>query len=151
MSIRRLLTSSGSGMASSDFELIETARRIAAGRRLRRENFPESLFGETGWDILLTLYSASPGERQNAAALAALLQAPPTATVRWVDHLEEQGFVLREHDHPERFLATLHLTAKAQKALRAYLSRIARGWRMNETGFEMFERRWPGKTADNSQ
>lgn len=150
MTIRRLLMTSVVDIAKDEHELIETARQIAKARRLRLENFPEGLFGEIGWDVLLALYSELSEEKRTTAALARSLEASRSTTMRWVDHLEEQELLVRERDHPDRYLATLRLTARAQQALRIYLARIARRWTMDETALESFERCWPAGTAGNN-
>src|SRR6266542_4180840 len=57
-----------------DLDLFDLATRIYVGRRERRHFFPEKLFSDPAWDLLLMLYCAE-GKHEPMAVSAACYSA----------------------------------------------------------------------------
>ncbi|MFS6809957.1 hypothetical protein, partial [Staphylococcus aureus] len=77
-------------------------------RRNRDAYFPDGLFGEPAWDVLLVLFAA--GERKqelHQAEVIALAHVPKTTAGRVFARLEEDGLVGRRkgRDIRKRYLA----------------------------------------------
>jgi DNA-binding MarR family transcriptional regulator len=75
---------------------VERARALLAHRRLRdAEAGPlADLFGEPGWDILLTLFIAlEEGRTMRSAEIAAAIAVRPPVLRRWLTVLEARGLV----------------------------------------------------------
>ena len=75
---------------------VERARALLAQRRMRdAEAGPlADLFGEPGWDILLTLFVAlEEGRTMRSAEIAAAIAVRPPVLLRWLRVLEERGLV----------------------------------------------------------
>jgi hypothetical protein len=96
------------------------ARHILAMRRRRRSHFPDILFGEPGWELLLQLYVAE-GERRRLSEreCVALSQAPASTAARWIKLLVEEGLVAEEAE------GDLSLTPEARNRLRGFLRQFA--------------------------
>jgi len=93
--LERLLRLLGRSTAAAEPGALQAlARRIHSARTLRTGYLPPEMFGEPPWDILLSLYGGSGGA--NLDLLAEAAHTPITAVLRWIDYLEEEGFVLRE-------------------------------------------------------
>lgn len=76
------------------------AGKVYSIRRLRNRFFPEDLFAEPAWDILLLLYGVEQSqERLSVSAVCASVDAPQTTVLRWIDKLEQAGLLVRQK-HP---------------------------------------------------
>jgi len=76
----------------SEESLRTLAKQILAERERRLNFFPNWLFGETAWEILLLLYA----DRKRSAPLVWLQESaavPASVVERWVCCLERDGFV----------------------------------------------------------
>lgn len=68
----------------------ELACQIAKSRRSRAAHFPNDIFDEPAWDILLHLYCAIDTiEVVTAQALSRSISSPLSTIERWVRHLVE--------------------------------------------------------------
>jgi len=103
-------------------DLVEAARTELARRSRRKRLFPDSIFGEPAWEMLLLLYSEQQGTRFNIAQLSSKLKLPGTTTLRWLNYLEDQEMVDRDPNPVDQRTAFLRLTAKAIEALDLYFS-----------------------------
>ncbi len=75
------------------------ARATLALRRKRDRLFPEGLFGEPVWDLLLDLYIARADGRTISVSSACIAAAvPPTTALRWLRELERRDLVVRTAD-----------------------------------------------------
>lgn len=80
------------------------------------------MFGETGWDVLLALYSKGAESRQSLARVADLIGAAPSTVARWVALLEERNFIQREPNPIDKRTVFLSLTDRARALLEQYFS-----------------------------
>lgn len=98
------------------------ARQMLFERRRRIQVFGAAMFGETGWDLLLALYSQRYGARQSISGLTELTGAAPTTVLRWIVFLEERDLIQRRTNPLDRRVALLELTARARRLLDIYFS-----------------------------
>jgi DNA-binding MarR family transcriptional regulator len=82
------------------------------------------MFGEPAWDILLTLYTQDEQIDPTVTSLAAVISAPQSSTIRWLDYLEGQRFIVRESHPTDRRSAIARLTNDGRRALEGYLSEV---------------------------
>jgi hypothetical protein len=72
------------------------AEALYGGRRIRNRLFPEGLFGEPAWDILLQLFLADQkGVVVTTAAVQKGANVSPESAARWIALLEEANLVTR--------------------------------------------------------
>jgi hypothetical protein len=92
---RRLeLVSGGSrGLTETQRDVLrQDAARVRFSRQLRRRLFGPAMFGETAWDILLTLYLADGAlPRPGVPDLAGSTDSPVSTTSRWLGYLGDEG------------------------------------------------------------
>lgn len=72
----------------------DLACQIVASRRSRVALFPNDIFDEPAWDILLQLYCAiGNGEAMTAKAIGRSISSPSSTIERWVSHLVEHDLI----------------------------------------------------------
>jgi hypothetical protein len=100
--------------------------RFYRARRLRDRYFPQDLFGEPGWDLLLDLFSAKLQDRKISVTSACVAaDVPPTTALRWLGLLESCGLVKREdHKHDHR-VSWVQLTDTAADSMFRLFEEIA--------------------------
>ncbi len=87
------------------------AEALYGGRRIRNRMFPERLFGEPAWDILLQLFlAAQKGVVVTTAAVQRGADVSPEGAARWISNLEEARLVARS-EPTEGGHGTVQLTA----------------------------------------
>ena len=127
---RRLLTqliempAPAAGASVSGSALMQCAKAIVHRRKKRSAFFPSAMFGEPAWHILLTLYVGEDQPGQTVTSLAALMSAPQSSTIRWLDYLEGQRFIVRESHPTDKRSAISRLTEKGRGAIEGYLSEL---------------------------
>lgn len=102
--------------------LVETARRIVGLRRARRKFFSAELFHERAWDMLLELFIAQATNRDVwVKSLLGVADGSPTTAIRWLDHLESRGLILRRSDDADRRRVIVNLTHHGETMMENYL------------------------------
>lgn len=98
--------------------------RAAKEERSRRaEYFPEELFAEPAWDILLELYAFElVGRSVTERELTERIPVPGSVSIRWLKLLDALSLVTRKVDVVDRTQLRIELTSKALNALDAYFS-----------------------------
>lgn len=106
--------------------LLRVATRIHALREARFSHFDDDLFGEPAWDILLALYIAQGrGFSMKTTEVCAESKSPQTTALRWLEHLERSGLVVRRQN-PHRMNSSLvEITEKAALELNRYLAKAS--------------------------
>jgi hypothetical protein len=98
---------------------VRQARHILAMRQIRHDYFPDMLFGEPGWDLLLQMFVAEAERRRlSVEQCLDLSTAPASTTMRWIRLLTDRGLVIEE-------AGSVILTAAARPALKAFLRQFA--------------------------
>lgn len=61
--------------------------------------FPEELFSDPAWDILLELYALHLEQQRTSISSVCVASSVPASTaLRWIGKLEQDGFVVRTAD-----------------------------------------------------
>jgi DNA-binding MarR family transcriptional regulator len=106
-------------------ELIRIARKVFEARQKRFELFPHSMLGETAWDMLLALYVFDHGPRRlTVSNLISFTTAAYATGLRWLDYLQNEGFIVREAHPTDRRASFVELTETARKLLDDYFSEM---------------------------
>lgn len=106
------------------------AKKLYDQRRRREMFLPASLFSEPAWDILLTLYWAQKcQQRVSVSGVCASASAPPTTALRYIDHLRQSGFVVREKHPTDARMHWLSLTEAAEARMDSYFDWVQHGGR----------------------
>jgi DNA-binding MarR family transcriptional regulator len=116
-----LQTEAGGNSADPD-QLHEAALKEHAARQRRREIFPETLFGEAGWEMLIWLLILElEGERASVRVLLEGTAAPSTTALRHIEALRQHGLIqddAPDHDKRKRWI---RLTQAGRAKLASYL------------------------------
>jgi DNA-binding MarR family transcriptional regulator len=91
------------------------ARHYLLARRRRERLFPEGLFADPAWDILLDLFACeAEGRRLSVSDACLAANVPPTTALRWLAQLEARGLVERQPDPADgrRVFVTLRTPAR---------------------------------------
>jgi hypothetical protein len=92
-------------------------------RRLREGLFPEGIFADPAWDMLLDLYACKlEGTKVGVSDACAAASVPQTTALRWMDRLEECGFVERHPDHSDSRRINVELTQTAAWRIELWLN-----------------------------
>lgn len=74
-------------------------RAVQAARRCRTALFPDHLFSDPAWDILLELYVVHlEQQRTSVSSVCAASYAPASTALRWIAKLEAEGLIARTDD-----------------------------------------------------
>lgn len=100
-------------------------RRLVDARKLRADFFGSHLFVDPAWDILLLAYVALlEDEPFLISTLCRTSTAPATTTLRWINVLEQEGWLARRDDPLEGQGSRLSLTSSGKVAMEAYLGLV---------------------------
>ncbi len=113
---------SGSEQVTTPQALLASARRELVERRRRRHHFPEGMFGEPAWEILLLLYIQKDERRFTVGQLAEALDLPQNSTGRWLKYLHSAGLARRRPHHLDQRAVRAEISEEGIKALEAYFS-----------------------------
>ena len=103
--------------------IVALAARVRRHRLRRRELFPQPIFGEPPWEMLLALYLDFP-EGTTVATLASRIALPATTVRRWLGYLKDHHLVKTARStHDRRSLCVL-LTEGAREKLDSYFNDI---------------------------
>jgi hypothetical protein len=102
------------------------AERFYAERRRRDALFPDGLFGEPAWDLLLAMFVAR--DRNQAMILCKAYKAAgvtDTTGRRLLDRMEADGLITRRRAPRSRKMRIVELTELAVERLTDYLAKGA--------------------------
>ena len=103
--------------------LVKLAGDMIRDRRLRSRFFNQNLFGESGWDLLLILYTMDDsGPRLSIGRLQQYAGAASSSTARWLATLEDQRLIRRESHPTDARSNFVQLTDRGRTLLELYLS-----------------------------
>lgn len=98
------------------------ALAVRAARVRRDRHFPDKLFGEPAWDILLELFASTVmGERISIDKACRAANVAQTTALRYIRELERHGLIAETPGLADSGVALLEMTEKGLKAMRATL------------------------------
>jgi hypothetical protein len=105
----------------------QTVRDVIRARRLCARYFPEDLFADPAWDMLLDLLQAEIGQlRVPVSSLCIAAAVPATTALRWLKAMVAQGLFLRRADPHDGRRVFVELAPKASEALRRYFGELGK-------------------------
>lgn len=103
-------------------------RELLTLRRNRERFFPQEIFADPAWDILLELYAAELGQhRTTVSCVCAAAAVPATTALRWINTLEENQLVQRMKDRFDGRRVFLSLTDAGLAAMNDYFDTVPSG------------------------
>jgi hypothetical protein len=106
---------------------IDTVRSVIRARRLRGRFFPEDLFADPAWDMLLDLLQAEIAQlRVPVSSLCIAAAVPATTALRWLKSMTDQGIFVRRSDPHDGRRVFVELSRDASAAMRAYFSEVGK-------------------------
>ena len=106
----------------ADAGLAVRTRCYLRARRLREGLFPERIFADPAWDMLLDLYACRLEGTQVCVSNACIAARVPHSTaLRWLDRLEESGLVERRPDPADNRRIYVELTEIASWRIELWL------------------------------
>jgi hypothetical protein len=103
----------------------ETVRGIIRARRLRARYFPEELFADPAWDMLLDLLQAEIAHlRVPVSSLCIAAAVPATTALRWLKAMVGQGIFVRRADPHDGRRVFVELAPEASQSLRRFFAEI---------------------------
>jgi hypothetical protein len=119
---RRIEPAAGSDMPNVS---VETVRAVIRARRLRTRYFPEHLFADPAWDMLLDLLQAEIAQlRVPVSSLCIAAAVPATTALRWLKTLVHEGIFVRRADPHDGRRVFVELAPDASRALRRYFADV---------------------------
>lgn len=113
-------------LGSSTAVVLEAKLKDILQRRERRNKFfPDDLFFDPAWDILLNLALAELQQRRmSVSALCFSMGVPQTTALRWIKSMTDNGWVLRSDDPLDARRKFLELSEFASVKMLDYLAGI---------------------------
>jgi hypothetical protein len=103
----------------------ETVRAVIRARRIRSRYFPEDLFADPAWDMLLDLLQAEIAQlRVPVSSLCIAAAVPATTALRWLKTMVSQGLFIRRADPHDGRRVFVELAPDTSHALRRYFAEV---------------------------
>jgi DNA-binding MarR family transcriptional regulator len=103
----------------------DTVRAVIRARRLRTRFFPEHLFADPAWDMLLDLLQAEIAQlRVPVSSLCIAAAVPATTALRWLKTMVTEGIFLRRADPHDGRRVFVELAPDASRTLRRYFAEL---------------------------
>jgi len=104
----------------------ETVNSLIRARRQRCRYFPEELFADPAWDMMLDLLAAEISQRRvSISSLCVAAAVPATTALRWINTLEQQGLFVRRPDFQDARREFVELSPPASDLLRRYFADLS--------------------------
>ena len=102
-----------------------TVRGITRARRVRDDVISPDLFADPAWDILLELYAADLDQKRvSTSELCMAAAVPATTALRWIDKLDQMGFLARDADPLDRRRIWVALSPLARSKMQSYFEAL---------------------------
>jgi hypothetical protein len=106
---------------------VETVREVIRARRLRSRYFPEHLFADPAWDMLLDLLQAEIAQlRVPVSSLCIAAAGPATTALRWLKTMVQEGIFVRRADPHDGRRVFVELAPQTSQALRRYFADVGK-------------------------
>ncbi|HET7576581.1 MAG TPA: MarR family transcriptional regulator [Sphingomicrobium sp.] len=113
----------GSGVAPE--VSADSVRSVIRARRLRARFFPEELFADPAWDMLLDLLQAEIAQlRVPVSSLCIAAAVPATTALRWLKTMAQQGVFVRRADPHDGRRVFVELAPDSSRAMRLYFAEV---------------------------
>jgi DNA-binding transcriptional ArsR family regulator len=117
----RLVSVNGSD-AEAEASLLNRTRCYLQARRLRDSLFPEGVFADPAWDLLLDLFACKlEGMKVCVSSACSSANVPQPTAIRWVERLEQCGLVERRADQDDSGRIYVELTPLATWRIELWL------------------------------
>ena len=104
---------------------VEGVRTAIRARRLRSRYFPEELFADPAWDMLLDLLQAEIAHlRVPVSSLCIAAAVPATTALRWLKTMVQQGLFVRRADPHDGRRVFVELSPETSGSLRRYFAEV---------------------------
>ena len=104
---------------------VDTVRTVIRSRRLRARYFPEELFADPAWDMLLDLLQAELAQlRVPVSSLCIAAAVPATTALRWLKTMTDQGLFVRRADPHDGRRVFVELAPHASVAMKRYFAEV---------------------------
>ncbi len=105
----------------------EQVRNVIRARRLRSRFFPEDLFADPAWDMLLDLLQAEISQlRVPVSSLCIAASVPATTALRWLRSMVDQQMFVRRADPHDGRRVFVELAPDTSRAMRSYFAELGR-------------------------
>ncbi len=105
----------------------DTVRTVIRARRMRSRHFPEGLFADPAWDMLLDLLQAEIAQlRVPVSSLCIAAAVPATTALRWLKSMTSQGLFTRRADPHDGRRVFVELAPETSIALRCYFAEVGK-------------------------
>lgn len=106
--------------------LVDAVISAIRARRLRGRYFPEDLFADPAWDMMLELLLAELNQQcQTVTDLCDAAAVPARTALRWLNSLVQMGLVVRRDDPFDVERSFVELAPETSIALRDYFRATA--------------------------
>jgi hypothetical protein len=106
---------------------VETVRSVIRARRLRGRFFPEDMFADPAWDMLLDLLQAEIAQlRVPVSSLCIAAAVPATTALRWLKGMTDNGIFVRRADPHDGRRVFVELSSDASMAMRRYFAEVGK-------------------------
>lgn len=103
----------------------EQVRAVIRARRLRAQFFPQDLFADPAWDMLLDLTQAEIAHvRVPVSSLCIAAAVPATTALRWIKTLTDKGVLVRRADPHDGRRVFVEMAAPARDAMYRYFGEV---------------------------
>ena len=103
----------------------ETVEAVIRARRIRTRYFPEHLFADPAWDMLLDLTKAELAQiRVPVSSLCIAAAVPATTALRWIKTLTDTGLLVRRADPHDGRRVFIEMASATSQAMRRYFGDI---------------------------
>ena len=103
----------------------DAVRTVIRARRLRTRYFPEHLFADPAWDMLLDLLQAEIAQlRVPVSSLCIAAAVPATTALRWLKTLVQEGLFVRRADPHDGRRVFVELAPETSRAMRRYFAEV---------------------------
>jgi hypothetical protein len=103
----------------------EAVQTVIRARRLRTRYFPEHLFADPAWDMLLDLLQAEIAQlRVPVSSLCIAAAVPATTALRWLKSMVQEGLFVRRADPHDGRRVFVELAPETSRALRRYFADV---------------------------
>lgn len=100
-------------------------RQVIKARRARELVLGSDLFADPAWDMLLEAYAADLVQsRLSVTALCHCAAVPATTALRWLQKLEQNGWLVRKKDPLDARRNWIELTPRGSARMSQYFSTV---------------------------